>query len=178
MSKGEFRNLKGEGKPLSNNQNRNPYVDFITHKLNEILIENGFSPEWITLHKEIQDNKTRLRNDLLTERKYFGPYPLSVEENIKWSDRVYKYKEEVDKINKKITQYNLVVPIVNKQMLHIRLESEAQKVLLDGKNCNEILQFDTNMERRSDSKPVIQTSSSGEVTVNLFSIFDCLFKGK
>nr|CAI5870267.1 unnamed protein product [Callosobruchus analis] len=177
MSKGEFKNLKGEGKPLSSHQNRNPYVDFITHKLNEILIENGFTPEWITLHKEIKDDVTRLRNDLLTERKYFGPYPLSVEENIKWSDRVYKYKEEVDKINKKITQYNLVVPVLNKQMLHIRLENEAHKVVLDGKSSNDILQFDKT-ERRSDSRPVIQTSSAGEVTVNLFSLIDYFFKSK
>lgn len=35
MSKGEFENLSGKGKPLKD-QNRNPYVDFTTHKLNEV----------------------------------------------------------------------------------------------------------------------------------------------
>lgn len=35
MSKGEFANLSGKGKPLKD-QNRNPYVDFTTHKLNEV----------------------------------------------------------------------------------------------------------------------------------------------
>lgn len=35
MSKGEFENLSGKGKPLKN-QNNNPYVDFTTHKLNEV----------------------------------------------------------------------------------------------------------------------------------------------
>ncbi|VVD05897.1 unnamed protein product [Leptidea sinapis] len=34
MSKGEFENLSGKGKPLKD-QNTNPYVDFTTHKLNE-----------------------------------------------------------------------------------------------------------------------------------------------
>lgn len=37
MSKGEFENLSGKGKPLQD-QNRNPYVDFTTHKLNEVRI--------------------------------------------------------------------------------------------------------------------------------------------
>lgn len=37
MSKGEFENLTGKGKPLKD-QNRNPYVDFTTHKLNEVML--------------------------------------------------------------------------------------------------------------------------------------------
>lgn len=37
MSKGEFENLSGKGKPLKE-QNSNPYVDFTTHKLNEVCI--------------------------------------------------------------------------------------------------------------------------------------------
>lgn len=36
MSKGEFDNLSGKGKPLKE-QNTNPYVDFSTHKLNEVI---------------------------------------------------------------------------------------------------------------------------------------------
>lgn len=36
MSKGEFNNLKGCGKPLQSHQSRNPYVDFVTHKINEV----------------------------------------------------------------------------------------------------------------------------------------------
>lgn len=35
ISKGEFENLSGKGKPLKD-QNTNPYVDFTTHKLNEV----------------------------------------------------------------------------------------------------------------------------------------------
>lgn len=45
MSKGEFNNLSSSGEPLASHQNRNPYVDFVTHKLNEVLIDNGFTPE-------------------------------------------------------------------------------------------------------------------------------------
>ncbi|KAI9577230.1 hypothetical protein GQX74_005764 [Glossina fuscipes] len=51
MPKGDFNNLSGAGKPLSNAQTQNPYLDFTTHKLNKILLDNGFTPEWITLYK-------------------------------------------------------------------------------------------------------------------------------
>lgn len=35
MARGEFDNLSNAGKPLQN-QNYNPYVDTVTHKLNEV----------------------------------------------------------------------------------------------------------------------------------------------
>lgn len=44
MSKGEFNNLKGCGKPLATYQNRNPYVDFVTHKINEVGVESFLIP--------------------------------------------------------------------------------------------------------------------------------------
>lgn len=36
MNKGEFSDLPGMGKPLNNTSPRNPYVDFVTHKLNQV----------------------------------------------------------------------------------------------------------------------------------------------
>ena len=35
MSKGEFKNLKGTGKPLQY-QNHNPFIDVVTHKVNQV----------------------------------------------------------------------------------------------------------------------------------------------
>lgn len=37
MNKGEFTNLTGMGKPLKDDlSSQNPYVDFVTHKLNQV----------------------------------------------------------------------------------------------------------------------------------------------
>jgi hypothetical protein len=36
IAKGEFTNLKGVGKPLET-QNHNPYIDVVTHKINQVL---------------------------------------------------------------------------------------------------------------------------------------------
>ncbi|KAJ8949331.1 hypothetical protein NQ314_008251 [Rhamnusium bicolor] len=136
-----------------------------------VLIENGFTPEWITLQKEIREDANRLRCDLLTERKYFGPYPLSIEDNIEWSDKVYQHQNTVDQINKKITKFNLVVPVLNKQMLHVSLEKEAQKVMVNGKSCQDV-RFDE--PRRKDSEKYIESSSS-ESAINLFSFIGYFF---
>lgn len=37
MQKGEFSDLPGMGKPLNTTNARNPYVDFVTHKLNQVI---------------------------------------------------------------------------------------------------------------------------------------------
>ena len=39
----------GQGKPLPNRVDYNPYADFTTHKINQILVEGGFAPEWVML---------------------------------------------------------------------------------------------------------------------------------
>lgn len=39
MNKGEFKDLPGTGKPLKDRTSyQNPYVDFVTHKMNEVRI--------------------------------------------------------------------------------------------------------------------------------------------
>lgn len=133
MSKGEFNNLSGCGKPLKKHENRNPYVDFTTHKINEVLIDNGFTPEWISLQKEIREEIEVVRGGLRMERRYFGPFPLSEEDGRLWERVVEKYEKAVENVNRKINKYNLVVPILNKQLFTFDLTKEARKVLVEGK---------------------------------------------
>nr|AEE63548.1 unknown [Dendroctonus ponderosae] len=173
MSRGEFSNLKNSGKPLPDHQNRNPYVDFTTHKLNEVLIENGFTPEWILLQKEIREEATSLRKSLFSERQYFGSYPLSVEDNIEWSEKVYNYKQVVDQLNKKIAKFNLVVPVLNKQMIQISLEREAQRVMVIGKGYEDL--------RHSDQRPTKykkELKQPAANSINIFGLLEYMFKTK
>ncbi len=51
MARGEFENLPGKGQPLPDRTKYNPFSDFTSHKMNEILAEGGFAPEWIMLKK-------------------------------------------------------------------------------------------------------------------------------
>ncbi|XP_006614898.1 dnaJ homolog subfamily C member 28 isoform X2 [Apis laboriosa] len=130
MNRGEFKDLPGMGKPLKENTNtRNPYVDFVTYKLNEILIENGFTPEWIQLSKEIREETQDLRKKLINARSKVGHIPLNYKDEKTWKNIVENFKSKTKEINIKIDKYNLLVPILQKQMLHVKLEDLAKEAL-------------------------------------------------
>lgn len=171
MSKGLFDNLKGAGKPLSTTRDKNPYVDFVTHKMNEILIDNGFTPEWIMLQKEIRHEIEILRNTLCRERTNFSPYPLSIDENIEWSNAVYKHKPLLDAVNLKINKYNLLVPLLHKQMLQISLKKEAQSVLLKGKSNKEVLGVKDMRSKHGEKKKHELDENEG-----FLGIFEAIFR--
>ncbi|RLU23680.1 hypothetical protein DMN91_003886 [Ooceraea biroi] len=129
MSKGEFNDLPGMGKPLNATSVRNPYVDFVTHKLNQIMIDNGFIPEWIQLSKEIREETEELKKKLSEVRSDIGELPLDPKDRLTWEDNLEKFKTLTTQINNKIDKYNLLVPILQKQMLHISLNELAEKAL-------------------------------------------------
>ncbi|XP_018051893.1 PREDICTED: dnaJ homolog subfamily C member 28 [Atta colombica] len=129
MNKGEFSDLPGMGKPLKATNTRNPYVDFVTHKLNQILIDNGFTPEWIQLSKEIREETEELKKKLLEARNDVSELPLTPKDELIWNDKLKKFKITTRQINNKIDKYNLLVPILQKQMLHVKLDKLAEKTL-------------------------------------------------
>lgn len=70
MANGDFDNLKYAGQPLPQSPpDYNPYVDFTTNKMNQILVETGFAPEWVELQKEIR-NQTEAVQKELTKFRY------------------------------------------------------------------------------------------------------------
>lgn len=129
MGKGEFDNLKCAGKPLSHAQSQNPYVDFTQHKINKILLDNGFAPEWITLKKEIRTEIKDLENILIEYRSYMGETPLNNEDADEWSKVIERLEYRERDINKKIDKLNLITPILDQQMFQIKLKKIADKVL-------------------------------------------------
>lgn len=159
MSKGEFKNLPGFGKPLPDNELRNPYVDFVTHRLNEVLIDNGCTPKWITLQKEIREDIQDLKEALQKSRANLGPYPLEIDEAAKWETALAEAKKMAEEVNKKIRNFNLLVPILEKQMFQVNLDKEAKKILITGE-CKKPSQVRTVRRQRSD----------------IFDFLDMLFK--
>lgn len=163
MNKGDFNNLSGAGKPLKNLQSQNPYSDFTTEKMNKILIDNGFVPEWITLMKEIRDDIESLKENLREERSKLH-FPLDINENHQWSMIVEKSEESVKKINKKIDKFNLIVPTMNKQMVHYQVERIADKILKEEPT------------NRPMPEPIPESKAPSDYKPNLFSLFDSILK--
>ncbi|XP_057380406.1 dnaJ homolog subfamily C member 28-like isoform X2 [Daphnia carinata] len=169
MAKGEFTNLKGTGKPLVN-QNHNPYVDIVTHKINQVLIENGFSPQWVMLEKDIRSEITNLKFRLEEGRRKLGKMPLTESEKFVWNKLLDELKDDVKQINKKINDYNLIVPLLNKQMVHVNLKKMSEKYLKDFPSLDLTLtEKKVNEECRK-----VQRSTSTEP--GLFDLWNSLWK--
>ncbi|XP_060812102.1 dnaJ homolog subfamily C member 28 isoform X2 [Bombus pascuorum] len=167
MNKGEFKDLPGMGKPLKENTNtRSPYVDFVTYKLNEILIENGFTPEWIQLSKEIREEIQHLRKQLINARNNVGHLPLNYTDEETWRNIVENFRSETKRINSKIDKYNLLVPILQKQMLHTKLEDLA----------NEALSTPPQRTIKRDNSIKVDTNAPIKKEDTLFGIIFSIFK--
>ena len=136
MAKGDFDNLKGTGKPLPERVVYNPYEDFTTHKINEILVEGGFAPEWITLQRDIKLEKARIR-ELLSKKcravikQHSANQKVNQEAAKEWRkyyEEVMFNSEEVKTLNKNIDKYNLMVPMLNGQMFHYNVIKESKNM--------------------------------------------------
>ncbi|KYM99650.1 PREDICTED: dnaJ homolog subfamily C member 28 [Cyphomyrmex costatus] len=167
MNKGEFSDLPGMGKPLKATNAMNPYVDFVTHKLNQILIDNGFTPEWIQLSKEIGEETEELKKKLSEARNDISELPLTPKDRLIWNDKLEKFKITTRQINNKIDKYNLLVPILQKQMLHVRLDKLAEKALS--------ISPSKNIKKYADTS---HDNSKVNISQDLFNFISDLFSKK
>ncbi|NXD76871.1 DJC28 protein, partial [Halcyon senegalensis] len=128
MAKGDFDNLSGKGKPLQKFSDC-PHIDPMTHNLNRILIDNGYQPEWILMQKEIRETIEQLRKSVVASRSKLGE-PMTPYRQKQWSRICEQFTEDIKKLNKRVDNFNLVVPILSRQMVHFSAEKEivrAQK---------------------------------------------------
>ncbi|XP_078618946.1 dnaJ homolog subfamily C member 28-like [Branchiostoma floridae x Branchiostoma japonicum] len=130
MANGEFDNLPGKGKPLNLQKSEyNPYQDTTTHLINKILNDNGFKPQWVELEVEVRSRIKELRKKLDSKRGAFGPEPFSPQNQKKWNTYLDTFREDIAALNKRIDKYNMIVPIMAKQLGHIKPDREVAKVM-------------------------------------------------
>ena len=98
------------------------FLDSTTRRLNKVLIDSGFAPEWISLDKEIRQDVRRLREGLLDNRKKVGPNPLTLQATVQWNHNLKEFEQKLCLINKKIDKFNMIVPILNKQKVHFKFQ--------------------------------------------------------
>ena len=127
MGRGEFKNLRGEGKPLQIEQD-NPIIDDMQQKLNRLLSNAGFAPEWIALDKEIRHSIEKVKQQLTACWSKCGPHPMTPEKKNEWENEMEELSQTVKTINKKINNLNLIVPSLTAQRMHVRLERLVSRV--------------------------------------------------
>lgn len=170
MSKGDFDNLNGVGKPLSSAQTQTPYLDFTTHKLNKIMLDNGFTPEWISLSKDIREAVAELKEMVRQERIYYGEWPLQrAEELAAWQAFTQQHQAEIQQLNKLIDKYNLLVPILKNQFFRQHLDTMAERVFKEP-------QLQRNVKRRPTPEVKINSNEQKQQSksTSFFSLFSNL----
>lgn len=163
IAKGDFENLPGTGKPL-NYRPEIPYVDATTYKLNQILINNGYVPEWIKLEREIIQLKDEIRDDI----------SLSIDNReLKYQFKMNQIENKVKNLNQKIDKYNTLVPIINKQKIHFILKNEIKKLELEkAKNLSKIdNETDNNKSHQSSSENISKNNDKENFITYLFRLF-------
>nr|XP_006126090.1 dnaJ homolog subfamily C member 28 [Pelodiscus sinensis]XP_006126091.1 dnaJ homolog subfamily C member 28 [Pelodiscus sinensis]XP_006126092.1 dnaJ homolog subfamily C member 28 [Pelodiscus sinensis]XP_025041892.1 dnaJ homolog subfamily C member 28 [Pelodiscus sinensis] len=125
MAKGDFDNLSGKGKPLQK-FSYCPHIDPMTHNLNRILIDNGYQPEWILMQKEIRETIEELRKNIVASRNNLGE-PMTAFRQKQWNQICEQLIEDIKKLNKRINDFNLIVPILNRQMVHFNADKEIAR---------------------------------------------------
>ena len=128
MKRGEFDNLRGQGKPLKL-EPVNPVLDNVEQIINKMLNNSGFAPEWIGLDKEIRTSMEKLKADIEMAWNKCGPLPMNLEQLKHWEHQLMEFEETVNVINKKIFDLNLIVPSLTSQRSHLRLEKLLVQVM-------------------------------------------------
>jgi len=130
MEKGAFDNLAGQGKPL--NLQENPYEPSEWRMAFKILKDNDCSPYWIELGKDIDAQEKRLQTELERFVSYWKrnltKNPVSQKRFIDNKQAfLLKREAELNRLYKKILDYNLHCPIFSLNRMNIDVKAELEK---------------------------------------------------
>jgi hypothetical protein len=135
QERGLFDNLEGRGRPI--NWEDESLIDDEWLMAFRIMREHGFAPQWIELHREIGQELNAARQRALQswhwyqerlsaargeQRRYIGG---------EWGRARAAFVETVAELNKQISDFNLMVPIVSMQKFKIDPEQELAALGID-----------------------------------------------
>lgn len=120
QERGEFDNLPGSGQPLDLAQN--PFA-LDREMAFKILQDAGGAPEWIELDKRVREKAEVARRSLAQKRQWCtgrldeladrsDSWAQAERERVEgsWSQAINVFEEQVEAINRDITELNLKVP--------------------------------------------------------------------
>jgi DnaJ family protein C protein 28 len=130
MNEGKFDDLPGKGKPL--NLDDNPHTDPDWRLAHHMLKSSGYTLPWIAARQEIEAQIEAARADLGRAWEWRGralqggqPYAQAEAE---WERAERVFQEQVEKINKKIFDYNLQTPSEKFQLLKLNAKKELEAI--------------------------------------------------
>lgn len=134
FERGDFDNLKGAGKPL--NLYENPFEPPELRMVFKILKDNNFAPYWIELGKEIDADFEKFEKDVEHFKKY--THIFFSEKHNRASIKRYEARKArfyyetrllLEKISKKILDYNLHCPTFRETRSNIIVDDMMYEVI-------------------------------------------------
>jgi len=132
--RGDFDNLKGAGKPVSLEEN--PFEPVEMRMAFKILKDNDFAPYWIELGKEIDNDLSRFWKEVEHFKQYTKIFyqdrhnrPANQRYEKKKAHFYFEQRLLLEKINKKILDYNLHCPTFRLGRGSLIVDNEMYKVI-------------------------------------------------
>jgi DnaJ homolog subfamily C member 28 len=122
---GKFDDLPGQGKPL--NLDDNPHIDPEWHLAYHMLKSSGYTLPWIEARNDIENELAHARADLSQAWKWRQSNLTDPEAESRWVRASTAFADHVEKLNRRIFEYNLQTPHVRFQMLMLDIEQELER---------------------------------------------------
>lgn len=131
MERGEFDNLKGKGRPLDLREK--PFEDPDMRLAYKILSNAGYSPYWVSMGKDIDVEISSCQQVIDQFVSFVTRRPLEGRANsalvIERRDEVLEIcSKKLARANKKIDQFNLIVPVYWLQRKKLDEDEEMARI--------------------------------------------------
>ncbi len=126
IREGKFNNLPGKGQPLRLDEN--PHADPEQRLANHLLQQNGFSLPWLELRQEIENEIESARRTLQQAWEYLSLQPAADSRQADYLRAVEAFNAQLGRLNQRISDYNLQVPLERFQMRQLNLQQELARL--------------------------------------------------
>ncbi len=131
MREGAFDNLPGKGKPLVLNENPNEPPAMAM--ANKILKNNDVTPPWIGDRKKLLEDVESLRAEMAQRWGWMREdwaAPNTDRERLarRWADQTAGWTAQIARLNSRILDLNLTLPIWRMELLRVHLADELARI--------------------------------------------------
>ena len=97
----------------------------LAHRL---LVDQGFALPWIETRKEIDQDWETAKRRLSQRWDWLSREGNSAENSPSWADAVAEFLQETEKLNERIDDYNLIVPLPQFQRRRFDPQAELERL--------------------------------------------------
>ncbi len=123
MANGLFDNLPGRGQPLD--LSRNPFMEPGQELAFNLLQHNNLAPEWIERDQAIRRQIDQARARLRSAWQFYRAGPAGGE--VAWQAALARFTTDLERLNRQIDDFNLVVPVLSCQRFRLKVEDEVRR---------------------------------------------------